>query len=474
MSSKGIVYLVGGGPGDPGLITIRGRQLLQRADVVIYDRLAPVGLLGLCRQDALIIGGGKSATERGKGQDRINDLLIEHARLGRCVVRLKGGDPGVFGRVAEERSACLAHGVRCVIVPGVSSALAAPASLGIQVTQRGISRSFTVVTGRDCVNSGSSAMDFKLLAGVDTLIVLMGRRELATICRGLIDAGRSSKEAILCIERATTPQQRECRGCLDDIADRVEKMQMQAPMVIVIGKVASTPSLPPELVLPPLLGLKVVVTGTPALCTRLSEELSSRGAEAIRCPLIRIEFPPKLPALDEELQRLDEFGWLVFSSANGIRGFFKRLHALNLDARALSGCRIAAVGSRSARELLKHGLRADVIPNDETGSGLASAILEASDSQGRCVLLPRSDRGLPALTSGLRRAGMEVVDVVAYRTIAVPPSPGQVVEINDSADAILFASPSAVECAVASGIDTQGRVVACIGETTSDAAQRMG
>jgi uroporphyrinogen III methyltransferase/synthase len=474
LKSQGIVYLVGAGPGDPSLFTLRGMRLLKCADVVVYDRLAPMALLSMCRADSIKIDVGKVSNSGGQSQQTINDLLIEHAQSGMTVVRLKGGDPGVFGRASEEHSACLENGVPCVIVPGVSSCLAAPASIGLTATQRGRSRSFTVLAARGSDGSGAEGLDYSKLVRDETLIVLMGRKELGAICSGLIGAGGDPHLSVACIENATTSRQRQCRGTLENIAAKVEQRGLQAPMVTIIGEIASAKENPQAFALSPLVGVKVAITGTPTLCHKLAEELMSRGAEPIVCPLIRIDFSHSDPALDNAISDIARFDWMAFSSANSVRGFFGRLSDAGKDSRALANCRIASVADATSRELLRHGVRADLQPQVETGEALAAAIIEASSAIGRRILLPRSDRALKTLPECLKAAGMNVTQAIAYRTVSVDPPALVVEEINRMADAILFASPSAVRCAVDAGIQTQAKTVVCIGETTATFARKQG
>ncbi len=473
MKACGTVYLVGAGPGDPSLITMRGMQLLKRADVVIYDRLAPVALLSMCSTDAIKIDVGKTSDSGGDGQSAINSMLVEHAKRGMNVVRLKGGDPGVFGRAAEERAACLENGVPCVIVPGVSSCIAAPASIGLSVTQRGISRSFMVLTARGSDGSGAEDLDFSKLSGVETLIVMMGRKGLATICSGLIDAGSDPNLPVACVERATTRNQRQCSGNLETIASKAERLDLRAPMVTIIGKIASEVGDDP-IAASPLWGMTVATTGSESLCTKLAEQLIASGAEPIRCPLIRIEIEDLNDALESALRKIEQYDWVAFSSSNGVRAFFKHLASLNKDCRALSTCRIASVGEQTTRQLLRHGILADVQAEVETGARLAETIVESSTAPGESVLLPRSDRALQTLPAKLGQAGMNVTQVAAYRTVALVPASYLVDQINDSADAILFASPSAVRCAADAGFRYEGKLVVCIGETTADTCQRLG
>ncbi len=469
MKRCGTVYLVGAGPGDPSLITLSGMRLLKRADVVIYDRLAPNALLSMCRTDAIKIDAGKSSDSGGNSQDAINAKLIEHAQRGSDVVRLKGGDPGVFGRASEEQAACLEHGVPCVIVPGISSCLAAPAAMGIATTQRGCSRSFTVLSARSSDGGGAETLDYAKLVRDETLIIMMGRKELAAICNGLIEAGADPSLPVACVERATMDQQRQCRGTLEDIAEIVEREGLQAPMVTIIGEVAATDDCTARFTKSPLLNMKVAVTGSQALCAKLAVALMARGADPIRCPMIRIEFSTTDPALELAVNAIDQFDWIAFSSANGVRGFFKRLIAAKLDSRTLSNCRIASVGVATSRELLKHGVRTDIQSEIETGAGLADAIIDTAGDSGQCILLPRSDKALATLPDRLESAGMNVTQVVAYLTVAIAPPTILVDQINTSADAILFASPSAVKCAGDAGLCLDDKLIVCIGETTAAA-----
>lgn len=467
----GIVYLVGAGPGDPGLITVRGLELLRCADAVVHDRLVPGELLARVARDAEVIDVGKSAGDHRRQQKDINELLVRLARQGKVVVRLKGGDPFVFGRGYEELEHCRRAGVACVVVPGVTSALAGPASAGIPVTMRQVARSVAIVTASTAEEGDAPALDYAALARLDTVVVLMGHRHLEAICASLREAGMSEDTPTACVERATTPGQRVARGTLASIAREVARLGMGAPLITIFGEVAVAGGSAGG-VHHALVGKRVVVTRPASRQAGIASLLRRAGAEPIACPVTRIEYEGDAAGLDEAVKRLLNYDWLAFTSAHGVRGFARVLRKRGLDSRALARCRVAAIGRATSRALRRVGIAADVVGRGGAAA-LAEAIVTAASSPPRCVLFPCGGRRRDELFEGLSRAGAVVAAIAVYQTLPAVVSEEAASALKLGFDAVLFYSPSAVTN-FAAAHDAGDAIVACIGETTADAARRAG
>jgi uroporphyrinogen III methyltransferase / synthase len=366
------VYLVGAGPGDPGLLTVRGAEILSSADVVLFDRLVSKELLDLAPSEALLIDVGKRPGEVGpRRQTEINQLLVEHGRSDRTVVRLKGGDPFVFGRGGEEVEALIAAAVDFEVVPGPSSAFAVPASAGVPVTHRGLSRSVTVVTGRveDAEGEGGLGhLDWDALARAGgTLVIMMGMHNRAEIARRLMSAGRSPSTPVLVVRNGTTPSQEEARCTLSSL----DKVDLEAPSIIVVGEVAGLDLKPVKA--GPLSHTKVVVTRARDRSGALVSALVRAGAQVVELPVMEIADPADQgEALRDAASRLahGRYAWVVFSSANAV----ERLFGLLRDGRDLGGTQIAAVGDATAAALVSHGLLADLVPDTSSAQGLVDAM----------------------------------------------------------------------------------------------------
>ncbi len=477
---QGTVYLVGAGPGDPGLITVRGLAYLRQADVIVYDRLSPVALLDEARPDAEQIYAGKRAGHHALPQEEINDLLVGKAREGKTVVRLKGGDPFVFGRGGEEAEACVAAGVPFVIVPGVTSAVAVPAYAGIPVTDRRLTSTLAVVTGhkKDGVEDGN--LDWESLAQVDTLVFLMGVTNLPHIVGRLAAAGRSRETPVALVRWGTTPRQQVVTGTLANIVERVQQADLHPPAVIVVGEVVNLRDRfrwfdrPVER---PLLGKRVVVTRARDQARKMSALLEEQGAEPVEFPSIAIAPPEDCAPLDEAIATLERYDWVVFTSVNGVRMFWERLDALEKDSRALAGTRVAAIGPSTARALGARGIAADFVPAKYVAEEVAAGL---GDVRGLRFLLPRADLAREALARLLHEAGATVDEIVAYRT--VPGRGGRDVRAlleEGEIDAVTFTSSSTVRFFL-QRIGTEanrlleGVTVACIGPITARTARELG
>ena len=506
------VYLVGAGPGDPGLITCRGRDLLARADVVLYDRLVDKRHLAGVRPDAIIYDAGKQPGHSDRQVD-LNKVLVEYGRAHETVVRLKGGDPLVFGRGGEEAEALIDAGVDVEIVPGVTSAIGVLTAAGIPATYRGVARSVTVVTGHTgrqstqqrsgsssepepgkgphaqsrqrtpedasspgyTSSNGSDDPDWAHLARLKgTLVVLMGVENRAEIAARLIEGGRSGSTPVVAVENGTTPRCRTVHTTLDHLG----KEDLKAPAVIAIGETAASSLSAPKRY--PLAGLVVVTTRSRTQNESLSTMLMDAGADTIDFPVIATSAPDDDGAdLKRHADWVNRYDWVVFTSVNAVERFFAQLR----DARDLGGVRIAAVGDVTAKALLARNIRADVVPlGNQSAVGLIEAMPAPGPVSGRNetgrVLYPRAAGAPPTLAKGLRQKGWLVDEVEAYKTITATGDPALTPELIDMvkhADAITFASPSDVSAYFE--IVKDGKVppvVGCIGDTTAKAARQSG
>jgi len=464
------VYLVGAGPGDPGLLTRRGADLLGAADVVLFDRLVDPALLELVPPEALRIDVGKRPGQRER-QSEINALILEHASQGRRVVRLKGGDPFVFGRGGEEAEALLAAGIAFEVVPGVTSAFAAPAAAGVPVTHRGLSSSVTVVSGHVGDPDTPGAVDWASLARVGgTIVILMGMASRAEIARRLVDGGRSPDTPVVVVHSGTAPSQASVRTTLDGLG----AVDLGPPCTIVIGPVAALDLRAPDR--GPLTGTRVVVTRARTQAGPLVSALVDAGATVVALPVITICDPADDgAALRDQIARIDTFNWIVFTSSNAVT----HLVSLLRDARVLGNTRLAVVGSATARALAQRHLIADLVPDQETAEGLVAAMPTAptgSSEPGR-VLFVRAAETRDVVAPGLRAKGWEVTEVEAYRTVTARPGDigDDELDAASEADVITFTSPSTVTGYVAlAGPGRLPPVVACIGPVTAEAARRAG
>ena len=477
--TKGKVYLVGAGPGAPGLITVKGLDCLKRADVIIYDHLLDDSLLNAAAPDAEKIYVGKTPKYHAKEQDEINQLLVGKAQQGKIVVRLKGGDPFVMGRGGEEAEALVANHIPFEVVPGVSSALAVPAYAGIPVTHRRLASSFTVVTGHEAVDKEESTIAWdKVAGGADTLVILMGIGNLAKIVDQLIKNGKSSSTPVALIRQGTSQKQQTLVGNLGDIVAQAEKNGFEPPAVIVVGEVVRLHDRLRWFNNRPLFGKRILVTRAQHQASRLSRLLMECGAVPVEMPVIKIT-PPNWGELDQAILNLKSYHWIVFTSVNGVEAFFRRLYALNLDARWFNGIRLGVIGPATARALGERGLRPDYLPERYTSRGFL-AKLSSQDIAGCQVLLPRAHIASNELTEGITALGGKVHQVTAYRTVAATEatSQGRQMLLSGEIDIVTFTSSSTVTGLVAiMGPEWQAinqAKVACIGPKTAVAAAEAG
>jgi uroporphyrinogen III methyltransferase / synthase len=429
------VYLVGAGPGDPGLLTARALELIGGADVIIHDRLIPPGALAGARADAELLYAGKEGGGEATAQEEIVRLLIEYGRAGRTVVRLKGGDPFVFGRGGEEAEALRAAEIPFEVVPGVTAGVGAAAYAGIPVTHRGLASAVAFVTGHEDPEKPESALDWEALAAFPgTLVVYMGVRRLDAITERLIAAGRDPDEPAAVIERGTMPAQRVVAATLQTIAVHAADRGVRAPALAVIGPVVELRRALDWFVPPPLAGVTVAVTRARAQASELAARLRGMGMTVIEAPAIRIV------GLDPAIPDLGSYDLLCLTSPNGAGLLLDGLANDGRDARALSGVRVAAIGPGTARALREHGVIADVVPATFTAEGLLEAL--AGEPPGR-VLVARAKEARAVLPETLRGRGSEVDVLDLYETVAEPLS-GQQLADALAADYVTFTSSSTV------------------------------
>lgn len=477
----GMVYLVGAGPGDPQLCTLRGAELISLADVIVADRLASPRLLERARDDAeKIVRGPRSALD----QEQISQLLIERARAGKRVVRLKGGDPLLYGRGGEEVEALERAGVPYEVVPGVTAALAAPAYAGIALTHRGLASRVVFATGHEAEGEGQEPADWTALGDRATTAVLyMSVSHLAAAMAELERAGRSKNTPAAIIEAGTLPGQRTVVGTIGDLAERARAAGVKPPALTVVGEVVKLRGGPSWFERRPLHGARVLVTRPVGQPDPQAARLEALGVEVLVAPSIAIAPPESWAPLDDAVAGIDRYRLVALASGNAVGALFERLARKGLDARALAGKVVAAVGDKTAAALASHGVRADVVANEATAEGLAATLAEprwAKEVQHGPALLPRAAEGREALAEALRARGVFVDAPPAYRAIATPPERlqwvGELLQ-RGALDAVSFGSPKSAAALLAALPDPKrlGKLlVAAIGRTTADALKKLG
>lgn len=441
-----MVYLVGAGPGDPGLATVKALDLIRRAEVILYDRLIDPVLLFEARPDCTLVDVGKSSGEHTRPQREITDLLVEYGRQGLEVVRLKGGDPFLFGRGGEEAERLSAEGIPFVVVPGVSALTAATAYAGIPLTHRDRSSSVGVATGHAADDKLEDSVRWEKLAeGVDTVVVFMGVGNLDPITAGLLRGGKSPDTPAALIERGATPRQRTITGTLATIVEIARRERVKAPALFVVGNTVPLADTLGWFHPGPLAGLRIGVTRPRTQSRALAEKLAALGAEPVLIPTIETAETIDTPEVRKALIRIELFDYIAFSSANGVHAFFRALAGIGRDARALAGKNLAAIGPATAEALSGYGIRADMIAETFVAEGLLRTIRGAANIAGMHFLLVRSDIGRDALAQGLRESGAVVEDVVFYSTRAAELSPYARERVRrGDIDLITFTSASTV------------------------------
>lgn len=477
---SGKVFLVGAGPGDPGLITCKGLACLEKADVVVYDNLADERLVEDVPDSAERIYVGKTAGHHTMPQGEINDLLVAKAKEGKTVVRLKGGDPFVLGRGGEEAEALVSNNIPYEIIPGITSAVAVPAYAGIPVTHRGLASSFAVITGHEDPAKENSSINWeKLATGADTLVFLMGMQNIAGIRTKLTKYGRSGRTPVAVIKDGTKTSQITIVGTLDDIVEKVKEHQIGPPAVIVVGNVVGLAEKLRWFDKRPLFGQRILVTRARRQASKLSRLLADRGAEPVELPAIEIE-----PALDSvelhrAVQNLARYQWLIFTSVNGVEVFFQVLRQNSLDTRTLHGITIWAIGPATADCLQENGIIPDYVPDVYTTEGIIAG-LKKRDIAGKRFLLPRADIVDDRLAKAIKEYGGEPEEIIAYRTSPAQESIERArnLLLSKQIDVITFTSSSTVTnlmAALKGSLPITGwPKIASIGPKTTETACQAG
>ena len=489
MANFGHVYLIGAGPGDPGLLTLRGKDILEKADVVVYDRLVSPAILGMCSLKAKMVDVGKMPTHHKVKQSEINKLLVQYAQEypQGVIARLKGGDPFVFGRGGEEALELVAAGVEFDVVPGITSAISVPAYAGIPVSHRGIATSFHIITGHEKAESnGELSLDFENLAKCQgTLIFLMGIANMDFIAKRLIECGKDPKTPLAFIEKGTTPYQRTVMATLETAGETIVREKVTAPAITIMGGVVELGKTLAWKKNLPLSGKRLVVTRAAKQASGISARLSALGAEVIETPMIETR------AVEGSFNWTDlaNFDILAFTSTNGVESFFKQLFAAGYDVRVLAGKKIASVGKITEKKLLEYGIRCDYVPEDHTGEGLGKLLRDMVD-KGEGVILSgeRSSESKDLIESRILLLQGNLADDtllnllpqatrwVVYETLPVAELPEWKREAVAGADAVVFASTSAVEnfVQVSRLSSLVSRLSFCIGRMTESAARKHG
>jgi uroporphyrinogen III methyltransferase/synthase len=479
MTEKGRVSIIGAGPGDPGLITLRGVQCIREADVIVYDHLVSPEILRHASQKARLIYAGKQGGKHTVSQGEINDLLVAEAQKGTIVARLKGGDPFIFGRGAEEAEVLRSAGIPFEVVPGITSAIAVPAYAGIPLTHRSHTASVAFVTGHEDPTKGKSNLDWPKLAGMGTLVVLMAIKNLSKVTENLIRHGKDAATPAALIRWGTTPDQETLTGSLGDIAQDAEERGFAPPSILVVGGVVALRETLNWFETKPLFGRGIVITRPEAQAEGFGEMLRAAGARTIPFPVIRVAPPETWEKLDEALGSIEDYRWIIFTSANGVAFFFRRLRERGSDIRDLKGIRIAAIGPATASAVEALGIRVDLVPQEFVSEGVVEAFA-GEDLRGSRVLLPRAAEARDVIPEGLTALGARCDIATAYRTVRSDHAASELEPLfaDGKVDAITFTSPSTVNNFLGiMGPDFRlppGVRIACIGPVTAAAVRKAG
>jgi uroporphyrinogen III methyltransferase/synthase len=479
VKKTGKVYIVGAGPGDPGLITVKGLRCLEEADVVVYDHLVNPEIIGRAKPSARRIYAGKKGGDHTLPQDEINRLLAEEALQGNVVARVKGGDPFIFGRGGEEAEILAGAGIPFEVVPGVTSAIAVPAYAGIPLTHRGYTSTVAFVTGHEDPTKEHSDIDWKTLSGIGTLVFLMGVKNLSRIAESLIENGKNARTPAALIRWGTTEDQETLTAALQDIAEKAEERRFSPPSVLVVGDVVGLRETLSWFEKRPLFGRGVVITRPEAQAEEFAAILQLQGARVIHFPTIRIVPPEHYDDLDRAIGQLSVYQWIVFTSANGVTFFLNRLKELGKDIRDLKDIRICSIGPATAAKIEALGVRVDLVPDTFISEGVVAAF-RAIDVKECRILLPRAETARDVIPEGLAKLGAAVDVVTAYRTAGSGKTRSELEPMitGGQVDVITFTSPSTVihfmkimgkEFSLPEEIK-----IACIGPVTAAAVRKEG
>ena len=476
--------MVGAGPGDPGLLTIKAKECLEKADIVIYDYLANEAFLNYAREEAELIYVGKKGGAHTMAQEEINKLILDKAREGYTVVRLKGGDPFIFGRGGEEAQELAQAGLSFEVIPGVTSATAVPAYAGIPLTHRDHNATVAFITGHEDPTKETSNIAWdKLATGVGTLVFLMGVGNLPSITKNLMEHGRSPETPVALIRRGTVPEQRTVTGTLQDIAERVKEKGLKPPAIIVVGDVVGLRKELNWFESKPLFGKRIVVTRAREQASDFLAGLREQGAECIEFPTIQVVPPQTWEPLDQAFLRMERYQWVVFTSVNGVKYFFDRLEDLGFDLRELKDIKVGAIGPKTAEALAKKGIRPDLVPDEYRAEAVVEAFKDWDIKMAK-ILLPRAAEAREVLPMELTKRGAFVDEIPVYQTVRPVHDKPRVKEMLEKGeiDMVTFTSSSTVRNFVDMFRqetqlfkDWMSKVpVACIGPITAKTAEDKG
>jgi uroporphyrinogen III methyltransferase/synthase len=473
---NGRVYLVGAGPGDPGLITLRGVECLALAEVVLYDYLVNSQILEHAAPRAELVCLGRHGQGRVWPQLAVNERLVTEARAGKTVVRLKGGDPAVFARVAEEVAALTAAGIEFEVVPGITAALAASSCAGIPLTHRGAASAVALVTGHECDDKDEPALDYRALAAFPgTLVFYMGVTSAAHWAGELLAAGKPASTPAAIVRRCSWPDQRSFRCTLGTVAEQVAQQKLRPPALVIVGEAAGLEADPSWFTSRPLFGVKVLVTRPKGQAEPLRRQLQEWGADVLLQPAIEISPPDDWEATDAAIRQLEKFDWLVFSSVNGVEYFLQRLCSAHGDLRRLGNIKLAAIGPGTAEELARNRLRADLVPAEFRAESLADELVQQASR--RRVLLVRASRGRETLAERLSSGGAQIEQIVAYQSRDIASPDPEIAELlrQGRIDWITITSSAIARSVVAMfGDDLRRARLATISPVTSATLRECG
>jgi len=480
---KGKVFLIGAGPGHPKLITLRAIECIRDAEVIIYDYLANQKFLQYAKKGCEIIYAGKTSVHHTLHQSEINQILIDKARAGKIVVRLKGGDPLLYGRGGEEAEGLFAEKIPFEIVPGIPAATAIAAYAGIPLTHRDCASTVAFVTGHEGAGKSGPPVDWeKISTGVGTIVIYMGIGNLKENTRKLMAHGRAPGTPVALVRWGTTPEQEILIGTLADIYEKAQAANFKAPAIMIVSETVRLHEKLHWTKQLPLFGRRIALTRERENAGLFSKELERQGAVIYYLPAISIFPPEDFETIDRAIAEIESFDWLIFTSANAVRYFLDRLIKEGRDVRDLKGLQICTVGTSTARSLKTRGIRADLIPEEFTGEGVVAALLKEGEIPGKRVLIPRAEKAREVIPEALRKAGAEVVVATVYRNVTpeIDPQALQEILINRKADLIVFTSPSNIKNFLRS-VEKEGLQetlseikIACIGPVTAKAAKAAG
>ncbi len=481
MDKIGKVYLIGAGPGDPGLLTIKAKECIENADVVVYDYLASPFLLDYAKKDAQIIYVGKKGGDHTLSQDGINQLLVDKAKLGLDIARLKGGDPFVFGRGGEEAQMLLSYGVPYEVIPGVTSAIAAPAYAGIPVTHRDHTSFVSFITGHENPDKKETSMQWDIYAKSNaTLVFLMGVKNLENIAKNLINNGKSPDTPVALVRWGTTARQQTVTGTLETIVEKVKKAKLKSPAIIVIGNVVSLRDELAWFDKRPLFGKRIVITRARAQASSRVSELTKLGAQCIEIPTIKIVPPEDISPLKKSIENIDIYDWLVFTSVNGVKFFFDTLFDMRKDVRSLGHLKLACIGPVTKERLQDYGIISDILPETYRAESVIKAFSNI-ELKNKKILLPRAKKARTILPEELTKMGAKVDEVIAYETLLDIDKKEELINLlqDNKIDAVTFTSSSTVSNFI-SLLDSKDSskllknvITASIGPITSETARSL-